>query len=607
MEENDERKDRDVRAIQWLIHNRTEDDEMESFVMAIPGAFTSKWGVEVWRKVCEIKQCEDTNSRSNDATARPQTDVDLRVSAPPLHHTSSPPQYTFHPRSFLRPLGLILGIPTINGVPRDMTMSRSIPHLPNGNWVPGAPHATRELAINDLCKGVRRLLDTCNNRGLFAKEELWRQRARGCIETVASLVFCADLESELFGDLGRLLGELGKVEKIRELSAAESDGSFVARWTCLSLVVVAQGISNNSMIKWNARLAIEYLSLLRMADDGVPANNDNDEDALKNAQRIDNHFETARQFCVYGLHGAFRPQEVGWSEEQVRDVLARDYEVGISTLERIAPAVVHMKAIDRAISWICHWIHSVNPNLIVHLPGVSFDEFEGTELIQPSQFFNPSVSEGQAFTPQLIFLHQRLRLLCSYAPKLRDIIDGRGSGAYQEILESLRTLRDDPDRRRSIVHQRHLMERQLWRLQDLRDSGGFGFSVELFFLALAQPLSTMSPRRDAHSTLYIGTFRAMTSNWRQYKHCMGTQRVILNLVCDVAIPGRGIFSDSNYPRYFTNELLVLLGNMVEGQSGSHIDDAMKELGAFLHWLKDDPFVAEVMSTISSRSHVSSRE
>ncbi len=45
MEENDERKDRDVRAIQWLIHNRTEDDEMESFVMAIPGAFTSKWGL----------------------------------------------------------------------------------------------------------------------------------------------------------------------------------------------------------------------------------------------------------------------------------------------------------------------------------------------------------------------------------------------------------------------------------------------------------------------------------------------------------------------------------------------------------------------------------
>ncbi|KAH9051496.1 hypothetical protein EDB87DRAFT_1664395 [Lactarius vividus] len=263
-----------------------------------------------------------------------------------------------------------------------------------------------------------------------------------------------------------------------------------------------------------------------------------------------------------------------------------------------------MEAIDRAISWISHWIHSINADLIVHLPGVSFDEFERTELIQPTQFFSPSVSEGQAFTPQLIFLHQRLRLLCSYAPKLRDIIDGRGHGAYHDILESLRTLRDDPDRRRSIVNQRHLMERQLWRLQDLRDSGGFGFSVELFFLALAQLLSVASPRRDAHSTLYIGTFRAMTFSWRQHKHCMGTQRVILNLVCDLAIPGRGIFSDFNYPRYITNELLVLLGNMVEGQSGSYIDDAMKELGAFLHWLNNDLFVAEVISIISSHSCVS---
>jgi len=51
MEENEKRKYRDARAIQWLIHNRTEDDELESLVMAIHGTFTSKWGVDVWRKV----------------------------------------------------------------------------------------------------------------------------------------------------------------------------------------------------------------------------------------------------------------------------------------------------------------------------------------------------------------------------------------------------------------------------------------------------------------------------------------------------------------------------------------------------------------------------
>ena len=73
-------------------------------------------------------------------------------------------------------------------------------------------------------------------------------------------------------------------------------------------------------------------------------------------------------------------------------------------------------------------------------------------------------------------------------------------------------------------------------------------------------------------------FRTITSNWRQHKHSIGTQRVILNLVCDLAIPNRGLLSNFfAIPSYVTDELLVLLGNMLEGQSGSHIDEAKMEL------------------------------
>ncbi|KAH8984563.1 hypothetical protein EDB86DRAFT_2962613 [Lactarius hatsudake] len=120
------------------------------------------------------------------------------------------------------------------------------------------------------------------------------------------------------------------------------------------------------------------------------------------------------------------------------------------------------------------------------------------------------------------------------------------------------------------------MERQLWRLQDLRDGGGFGYWVELFFL-MANPLTHIPLSLDTHSALIVGTFKAITSNWRQHKHSIGTQHVILNLVCDLAIHDRGLLSDIVLPRYITDELLVFLENMVEGQSGSHIDDAMKEL------------------------------
>ena len=573
MEENEERSARDVQAIQWLIDNRTEDDEMESFVMAIPGTFTSKWGVEVWRKVSEAGQSEGTSSRPNS----PILAVGVQPDADPHQSVlySQLPQRTYHPRSLLHPLGRTSG------------------------RAPDDPHANGGLAIYDLCKRVRHLLDTCDNRSLFAKEELWRKRARGCVETVASLAFCAGITLDRFGDLGRLLHELGEVERIRELSVAGSDVSFVTRWTCLSLVVTREVSNHDKRITSHARLAINSLSWPRIEDVGEQTNNgDDDENALMNARMIDNYFETAMQLCVGKLRGAFRSRDVGVTEEQIREVLVRDHETDISTLESIAATVGHMEDFDRVVFRVNDWIRSVSPGLIVHLPGLSFDEFEGSELIQPIQFFNLSATEGQAFTPQFVFLGQRLRLLCSYAPKLRDIIDGRGNGVYQEVLESLRTLWDDADRGRSIVHQGHLIERQLWRLQDLRDGSGFGFSVELFFLALAH-LSSMASSQDSHSALYVGTFRSMTSDWRRYKHSIGTQRVILNLVCDVARPYRGIISDRRYPSYITDELLVLLGNIVEGQSGSHIDDTMKELDGLPLWFTEGHrFRAEAIKIIS---------
>ncbi len=84
-------------------------------------------------------------------------------------------------------------------------------------------------------------------------------------------------------------------------------------------------------------------------------------------------------------------------EEKVRQVLADDHVANISTLECIAPVADCMDDIDTFISWINHWICFITPCLIVHLPGVSFDEFEARELMHPIQFFNPSLAKGQPF------------------------------------------------------------------------------------------------------------------------------------------------------------------------------------------------------------------
>ncbi|KAI9438415.1 hypothetical protein BJY52DRAFT_1381239 [Lactarius psammicola] len=50
MEETDERKGRDVRAIRWLVDSTAVNAEMEPLVLAIPGSFNTEWGREVWRE-----------------------------------------------------------------------------------------------------------------------------------------------------------------------------------------------------------------------------------------------------------------------------------------------------------------------------------------------------------------------------------------------------------------------------------------------------------------------------------------------------------------------------------------------------------------------------
>ncbi|KAH8984549.1 hypothetical protein EDB86DRAFT_141864 [Lactarius hatsudake] len=291
MAENDERQDRDVRSIRWLIHNRTEEDEMESLVMAIPGAFTSKWGINVWRKFSGVERYEDMNLRLNDPTVRSHSDVDLHVSVIPHHR--SPHFRRTHPVGVHRPLGRITGTRIANDIPHDVTVTRSMPRLPSDCQVPDDLYAQ---AIYDLCKRIRHLMATCDNRSIFTNQELWLKRARGCVETAASLVVCADIKPELLGDLGGLLYSLR--QSTGHYTDLGPDGLFVSRWTCLSVVIVNRGMTNHDGMKLAASVAIDVLSRFEMEDDGEQTNNgDDDESALRNARRIDDYFETARQFC----------------------------------------------------------------------------------------------------------------------------------------------------------------------------------------------------------------------------------------------------------------------------------------------------------------------
>ncbi len=178
-------------------------------------------------------------------------------------------------------------------------------------------------------------------------------------------------------------------------------------------------------------------------------------------------------------------------------------------------------------------------------------------------------------------MSQRLLGLCTLRQK-------RSDGGYLETVEVLKTVEKTLPAMRAVVQQHHLMERQLWRLQDLSIGGAFGFTLELYFLSLKQILSTYpSSPRDVYITFYLGAFKAITSDWEQLKNSPGTLQIILNLVCDIAVQNRGIFSNFKYPEYITKELLELLGKVVEGQENCDIEPALNELRDVAGWRVTD--------------------
>ncbi|KAH8989947.1 hypothetical protein EDB86DRAFT_3080714 [Lactarius hatsudake] len=185
---------------------------------------------------------------------------------------------------------------------------------------------------------------------------------------------------------------------------------------------------------------------------------------------------------------------------------------------------------------------------------ISFSELKSSVPFPITEVFNftPDGATPVTATPHFIFLGPQVQALAglSYSTPR----DSRGTGS------------NGP------------MTRQLWRLQDLRDGGGLGFTVELFFLSL-QRLPSTSPSQEPDKVFYAKTFRKITSRWMESRESLGTQNILLNIICDLVIQSRGMFSDFSYPEYITNMLLELIGHVLRGNSGpdSHVDTAMQEI------------------------------
>jgi hypothetical protein len=327
------------------------------------------------------------------------------------------------------------------------------------------------------------MFDTCKNRALFASDELWRRRTRACVEATALLVCYAGAEFSLFGDVVRTLGDIGDSEKTHESWVAGRDTLFVLRWSFLSIMAIRRILSGNELIKEDARSTIGSFAALRTAS------GPEDEVAEKNAQEIEDTlinlwWVELRTFC----------QEHDFVNSKIILERCADQGLQISDLDLDGS----LELVDSNISTLRERFHRSSHKITQQFPGVQFDVlgFGSGSSLDIDRFFDSlSTPLGFRFVyPWDIvkFFHQ-----CDYNMLFNHLMNSRRTYT-EEFLSWPQNLRN-------------LLQRQLWRLQDLRDGGGLGFTVELFLVALHQLLSA-SPPQDSHSALYITTFRVITSD-----------------------------------------------------------------------------------------------
>jgi len=549
MEETGDRKGRDGRAIRWLIGNMTEDAEMESFVMAIPGSFNGGWGLEVWKEVSNAIEGEIEIRNSSEAVVAPSADMNSHTAIP----TVVRPSRIRTSRNVFDPIIRLVKTRTAADSQSNTMVLLPTRHLAHVQTHSTTAHVQGEH-IHELSTRVAHLLETCKNRDLFSSHELWLRRTRGCIETTASLVCCAGAGLGQFGDISKLLGEIGSDQKMRESSLQGGDQLFVMRWTCLSLVAIRPILESDRPLHGDARRALEML-------EGQHNPDTSDEQTLTCVQSIIETFDQTSR-CLKELYNALICAENRTYE--TTEKILRNHKSQISKLEH---KVDGFQVVDSWIGQIQREIGETTHGIVVRqLPGVVF-EFEGRHT-GPNHFsqFREWLSDRHKFP--LMFPLQNLNTIRSEALQRIPMILGGGwyGNAFENMLENLQE-----SLFLSEQHE-HLLHRQVWRLHDLSDGGALAFTVELFFLALRQLLSTSSSQ-ESHSALYLGTFRAITSDWSKYKHILGTQKLLLDMVT----PDRGIISGFDYPAYITNELLGLLGNILEGQTGLHIDHIVQQL------------------------------
>ena len=529
MDESDDRKKRDARAIRWVIDNLTEDSELEPFVLGVPGSFNSNWGKKVWEVVAL-----DEDNKSNAAGA-------------------SPPQLTEASQA------------------TDLAV---VSHGPSSHF--SSPILTlRENTIGDLSGRITRLLKTCTDPGVLPTEEARRKRARACVDASLSFVLSIDDDWEWFAEpeiMSQSLAYLGDVERIREPTSSGFDASFAVRWTCMSLVAVRRML-NTPAVRSAARRVITCLAEVRGESDG-----NEDEVAAKTCGIIDRHLKSGWEAADILRTALDREVEPDKMEELFLETLRSSPTQGaIKDLGDAWNSLGWADKADEAVIDLVRTMVYTTGGVLSYLP---------TAVLSwaPDSRRKPDVGMRAApphLMPQFLpprLLTQRL-WLCVCALRNMAITDWGASPYQPKTLGDLCAPEMDVSEIRRVIDPTPIpMKAQLWRLQDLRD-GGFVFMLELFMAAVrASKVSLHHSSRP----VFVGTFKSLTSDWKDHRDAPGTQRLLVHLLRQVLSKNEETPTD-NVPAYIVDKFLTFIGEVLAGKKGTHVNEALQLIGDFVEF------------------------
>ena len=494
MEGTMDREGRDKRAILWLMDNLTEDAEIESFVMSMPGS------LEAWVDLSK-KEVTRVVAYSAEPSSR------LRA----IHFLLSVIRFWFMTHIARRPSAIPMVHPLAS---RPVNTHRST-----------VTSIHERVTIQEFCWRIGHFFDTCKNRAVFASDELWRLRSRACVEAMASVASFADVEVGWFGDILEALGDIGSFEGTRNLSLSGRDQAFTVHWTCLSIMAIRSS-------------------------------------PLRSTSPRDNLWFRTRR-AIYA-----NPMKVTEIDDTLEHRWGTEHVWGLSS--KISFAEEIMQNFDGIINFKIGEFNEVFQRITRQLPGVDID-FPDSEPFLLQSF-------------DLLRDPSKLRFISSRQP-LRKFFD------YLERVNDYRVNSPNPeDDVLQVIDKafwpKHLLQRMSWNLDDL-NGGGLGFAVELFLLSLRKLLSA-SPSHDSYSALYIGTFKAITSDWRQYHSSVGTQKILL----DAVVSDQGFLRTFKYPDYITDEVWELLVDIL--------------VLALQPWYRPDAFTGRNrhMDVIDTGTHIS---